>query len=308
MSAVSLGSDLSLIDLCDSGFSKRTGSYVFHEEKKAIIETSASPSVPFLLNGLKKLGIAPDQIEYVIVTHIHLDHSGGAGLFLQSCPNAKLVVHPKGARHLADPSRLIQSAKMVYGTQFDLLFDPILPVPADRIIEMEDGGELDLGGRVLKFIHTPGHAEHHFSIYDQKSNGVFTGDTAGVQYAQLTDESIPFYMPVTSPNQFDPEKMKNSIQKLMAYKPDKIFYGHYGMTEQPEQAVSMVLEWLESYLEELKKHSTGDELEAALMEKIKKELTKKGVPDNHSVYKLIATDLQVSVQGMMHFKEKQQGK
>lgn len=306
--AVSLGHDLFLIDLHDSGFAERTGCYVFHELKKAIIETSASPSVPYLLNGLKELHIQPEEIEYVIVTHIHLDHAGGAGLLLKSCPNAKVVVHPKGARHLADPSRLIASAKMVYGEKFDELFDPIMPVPKKRIIEMEDGGELDLGGRTLRFLHTPGHANHHFSIWDEKSAGMFTGDTAGIQYTQLMHKDIELFMPTTSPNQFDPHLMKQSIGKMMALRPERFFFSHYGMKKQPEQAVNMVLGWLNTYMQVLEKSSTVEEVETTLMKKVREQLKKAGVEDDHPVYELLAIDLHVSAQGMIHYKEKQHSK
>ncbi|WP_050182016.1 MBL fold metallo-hydrolase [Domibacillus robiginosus] len=308
MTAVSLGFDLSLIDLHDSGFEERTSCYVFHEPKKAIIETSASPSVPFLLEGLKELQIQPEEIDYVIVTHIHLDHAGGAGLFLESCPNAKLVVHPKGARHLADPSRLIASAKMVYGEAFDELFDPIVPVPKERIIEMEDGGELDLGGRILRFIHTPGHANHHFSIWDEKSAGVFTGDTAGIQYAQLTGTESGLLMPTTSPNQFDPQLMKQSIEKIMSFHPERLFFSHYGMNEQPEQAVKMVLNWLDVYMHILEKNNKVEEIETVLMQKVRGQLERAGVEADHPVYELLSIDLRVSAQGMIHYKEKQHSK
>ncbi|OLN21632.1 MBL fold metallo-hydrolase [Domibacillus antri] len=293
-----------MVDLHDSGFTKRTGSYIFHESKKAIIETSASPSIPYLLEGLKELDISPKEIEYIIVTHIHLDHSGGAGLFLTSCPNAKIIVHPKGARHLADPSRLIASAKTVYGERFDELFDPILPVPAERIIEMEDGGTLDLGGRSLTFIHTPGHANHHFSIYDKKSNGVFTGDTAGIRYAQLVDEGEDFYLPTTSPNQFNPDEMKKSIETIMAYQPDRIYFGHYGMTENPKQAIQMVLEWLDLFIETAQECQSVNELSEKLAGKIKQYLSSKGVPESHPVYEIIKVDMPVCAQGIMLYLQK----
>ncbi|WP_046181040.1 MBL fold metallo-hydrolase [Domibacillus tundrae] len=303
MSAVSLGFDLSLIDLHDLGLSRRTSSYVFHESKKAIIETSASPSVPYLLRGLKELGISPEEIEYVIVTHIHLDHSGGAGLFLQSCPNAKLVVHPKGSRHLADPSRLIASAKMVYGDQFEDLFDPIVPIPKERIIEMEDGGKLDLGGRELAFVHTPGHANHHFSIYDKKSNGIFTGDTAGIQYAQLTDEGFSFYLPTTSPNQFNPDEMKKSIQKMMSFNPERIYFGHYGMTEDPETAIDMVIEWLDIFMETAVGITDADELAALLYSRAQQYLFQNGIDDNHPVHDILRMDFHICSQGIILYKE-----
>ncbi|OMP66969.1 MBL fold metallo-hydrolase [Domibacillus epiphyticus] len=304
MGAVSLGYDIFLVDLHDSGFSKRTGSYIFHESKKAIIETSASPSIPYLLKGLKELEIDPDEIEYIIVTHIHLDHSGGAGLFLTYCPNAKIIVHPKGARHLSDPTRLIASAKTVYGENFTELFDPILPVPADRIIEMEDGGTIDLGGRILSFIHTPGHANHHFSIYDEKSNGIFTGDTAGIRYAQLADEGEAFYLPTTSPNQFNPDEMKKSIKTMMSYHPDRIYFGHYGMSDEPEEAMAMVLEWLDFFMDTAENTESVEELSETLLEKIKQFLTKKEIPLHHPVYDILKVDMDICSQGIMLYLKK----
>lgn len=132
------------IDTHDLNREQRTSSYLLIDEKITLIETSASPSVPYIMEGLKELNIALEDIHYVIVTHIHLDHAGGAGLFLQNCPHAKLVVHPRGSAHMIDPSRLISSAKGVYGTEFDRLFDPIVPIDAARIIEVSHEQQLHL--------------------------------------------------------------------------------------------------------------------------------------------------------------------
>ena len=163
---VQLTENVFLIDDFDLSMPERTGTYVLTEDKVTLIETSASPSIPYILEGLQTLGVSPADISYIIVTHIHLDHAGGAGLMLQHCPNAKVIVHPKGARHLADPSRLIMGAKAVYGDKFSQLFDPIVEIPEDRLMIKGEGDTLEISEKLnLKFLDTPGHANHHFSIY-----------------------------------------------------------------------------------------------------------------------------------------------
>ncbi len=173
------------IDTHDLNRKERTSAYLLIDEKIALIETSASPSVPYIIEGLNELQITLDDIDYVIVTHIHLDHAGGAGLFLQSCPKAKLVVHPRGAGHMVDPTRLIASAKAVYGEEFQRLFDPIVPVAPERIMEARHGDILSLGNHQLTFYHTEGHAKHHVSMHYSATNGMFVGDTTGVCYPEL---------------------------------------------------------------------------------------------------------------------------
>lgn len=249
-----LGLGVSLIDVFDLGKEKRTGSYVIHGEDITIIETSASPSIPYVLKGLKELGIEPEQIKNIIVTHIHLDHAGGVGLLLESCPNAKVVVHPRGARHLADPAKLILGARAVYGDLFDELFNPILPVPEDRLIVKEDGEVLQIDeNRTLTFYDTPGHAKHHFSIHDSLSNGIFTGDTIGVYYPQVKDKGLELILPSTSPNQFDPEAMLQSLEKIEALGVNRIFFGHYGMSNNPNNVYEQIKYWLPKFVAKGKK-------------------------------------------------------
>lgn len=244
-----LGLGVSLIDVFDLGKEKRTGSYVLHGEELTIIETSASPSIPYLLKGLKELEIKPEQIKYIIVTHIHLDHAGGVGLLLESCPNAKVIVHPRGARHLADPAKLILGARAVYGELFDELFHPILPVPEDRLIVKEDGETIQIAeNRTLTFYDTPGHAKHHFSIHDSLSNGIFTGDTIGVYYSQVKDKGLELILPSTSPNQFDPEAMLQSLEKIEALGVERIYFGHFGMTENPINVYEQIKYWLPKFV------------------------------------------------------------
>ncbi|OUM88166.1 MAG: MBL fold metallo-hydrolase [Bacillus thermozeamaize] len=312
-----LGHGISMIDLHDLGLPNRTGCYVFREEL-TLIETGPSRSIPYLLQGLEQLNIRPEEIRYIIVTHIHLDHAGGAGLLIQHCTNAKVIVHPRGARHLVDPSRLIAGAKMVYGDKFDELFAPILPVPEERILIKGEGDTLTIGpGRTLRFLDTPGHALHHFSIYDPVSHGVFCGDTAGIRYSHLEADGIPFFLPVTSPNQFDPEAMLASIERFKTMNLSRLYYGHYGMTTQVDEAIRQVVHWLPRFLEESEKIFTEnagtvvqlvDLISQRLMDIIRKELSEKGIQDSHPVYQILMMDAQVSAMGLVDYLSKKSEK
>jgi len=249
--AYDLGHNIYLIDSHFMGVTQLAGSYVINDKQLTLIETGPSPSVPYILEGLDALNLKPESIEYIIVTHIHLDHSGGAGVLLEHCPKARVVVHPRGARHLADPSRLIESAKMVYKDDFTRLFHPIKHVPEERLIIKQDGETLSIGpDRTLQFIDTPGHARHHFSIYDAKSKGIFSGDSFGIRYPRLEAMGGELYLPVTTPNQFDPDAMKDSIERMMALGIERIYLGHFGMVEKVGEVRRQVLSWLDLYVSE----------------------------------------------------------
>lgn len=308
---VHLTDRISLIDGFDMGIAERTGTYVIDEEELTLIETGPSPSVHFIKEGLSKLGNSLSSVKYLIVTHIHLDHAGGAGLFLQECPNAKLIVHAKGARHLIDPSRLIAGAKMVYGDRFSALFDPIVPVPEDRIVVKGEGDQLQIGPDCnLLFWDSPGHANHHLAVIDPVSNGIFTGDTAGIHYEQLAKEGIEFHLPSTSPNQFDPDIMRESILRMKDEGFSKAFYGHYSMTENPDAAFTQSLEWLDIFMGEAKKAYSAGESEADLAERlsgrIRSILSSMGIFAHHEVFELIELDAMVSSMGMFDYLKKQQ--
>lgn len=228
-----LGYNVTLIDLMEGGVQGRTGCYVIEGEKIAIVETGSSHAAPYILAGLEQLGIRPEQVEYIIVTHIHLDHSGGVGYILPHFPNATVVVHPRGARHLIDPSRLLAGARAVYGDALEPAFGQVLPVPEERVLIRDEGDTLDLGGgRVLTFYDTPGHARHHFSIHDPISEGIFTGDTIGVRYSkQITGLDFEPIFPSTSPSEFDPAAVFASAEKLEKLGAKRIYHGHFGITE-----------------------------------------------------------------------------
>ena len=313
---IQISENVFLIDDFDLSMPERTGTYVLMEDKVTIIETSASPSIPYILEGLQALGVSPIDISYIIVTHIHLDHAGGAGLMLQHCPKAKVVVHPKGARHLADPSRLIMGAKAVYGDKFSPLFDPIVEIPEDCLMVKGEGDTLKISDKLtLQFLDTPGHANHHFSIYHPLTNGIFSGDTAGIFYPQLDREGIEFYLPTTSPNQFDPEKMLYSMNRFKELEIERIYFGHYGMSENPSEAFRQVESWLEVFvevakqvlLEEKNAERQVDHITQRLYDKIKIHLTQQGLPETHPIYELLYLDVNVSAMGLAHYLNKTAG-
>ncbi|MFP8782456.1 MBL fold metallo-hydrolase [Planococcus plakortidis] len=310
MAISKLNDRIHLIDGFDLGLKQRTGSYVINEQQLTIIETGPSPSVEHVKEGLNELGLPLEEVRYIIVTHIHLDHAGGAGLLMQECPNATLIVHPKGARHLSDPSRLIAGARAVYGDKFDSLFNPIVPVPEHRIEVKTEGGKLQIGpGCTLEFWDTPGHAKHHFGIYDPVSNGFFAGDTAGIRYIQLIEDGIDFYLPSTSPNQFDPGAMKASIERMEEQQFDWLYYGHYGADKNPQAALGQVLEWLEVFVEEgaaaYRIGESADQLAKRLAAPVMAQLADQGMEQPHRVEPYIEMDLQVSAQGLLDYFHRQ---
>lgn len=298
-----------LIDGFDLGMPTRTGTYVMDEEQLTLVETGPSPSIKHVKKGLEQLGFSLENVKYIIVTHIHLDHAGGAGLLLQECPHAKVVVHQRGLRHLAKPERLVAGARAVYGESFEALFEPIISIPEARLLVKEEGDTLEVGPeRKLVFLDTPGHSKHHFSIFDPVSNGIFTGDTVGVRYEQLVQERIDFFLPSTSPNQFDPDAMHKAIDRIRNMHVDRIYYGHFGMTEKIKTALNDVSMWLDIFVregEQVVSEGKGyDVLAGRLLQCVKEYLRTLLVDDDHEVYKIISLDMDVCAMGIMDYLQK----
>ncbi|PWK07467.1 MBL fold metallo-hydrolase [Tumebacillus permanentifrigoris] len=238
-----------MIDLLESGERGRTASYIVRgDQQTALIETGSSHSSQRILDSITALGLSPADIDYVIVTHIHLDHSGGVGYILPQFPNAKVVCHPRASRHLIDPTRLIAGASAVYGDELERIFGTILPVPEDRVLVREDGETIDLGGRVLTFYDTPGHARHHFSIQDSGSNGIFTGDTVSIRYVpELTGWDFTCLFPSTSPSEFDRDAVFRTIERLEQLQPERIYHTHFGVTEPASTAFERTRQTIADY-------------------------------------------------------------
>ncbi|BAN35550.1 beta-lactamase-like protein [Sulfuricella denitrificans skB26] len=202
-------------------------------DKAAFIDTGTNCSVPGVLEAMQRKNLRPENIAYVIVTHVHLDHAGGAGEMMRLFPEAMLVVHPRGARHMIDPTKLVAGSVAVYGKEsFRRAYGEIVPVSANRVIEASHGFTLDLNGRRLLFLDTPGHARHHFCVFDERSKGVFTGDTFGISYREFDVDGREFIFPTTTPVQFEPEAAHDSIDLIMSHHPRAAYLTHYGRVTQ----------------------------------------------------------------------------
>lgn len=204
--------------------------------RAAVVDTGVNSSVPRVLAALRDKGLAPEQVDYVMLTHIHLDHAGGAGVLMSKLPNAMLAVHPRGARHMAEPGKLMQGTIAVYGeAAARRMYGELMPVPRERIVEMADAATLRLAGREFVFFDTPGHARHHVCILDTVTNHLFTGDTFGLSYREFDSNGRQFAFPTTSPIQFDPVAAHASVGLILGLKPDAIYVTHYSQVRDIER-------------------------------------------------------------------------
>lgn len=207
---------------------------VRERDRFAFIDAGTTLSLPRLLGVLGELGGKPEDVDFVIPTHVHLDHAGGAGALMGSCPNARMIVHPKGAAHMIDPSKLIAGAKAVYGDDgFARDYGDLHPVPKERVLAAADGETIDLAGRTLTFVHTPGHANHHGCIFDSASRGIFTGDTFGIAYANLTGPRGRLLFAPATPVAFDPDAWQETLDRLVELAPRAAYLTHYGRLDEP---------------------------------------------------------------------------
>ncbi len=263
------------ITLMDTGYTRprMTACYLMEQDGGvAVIETGVNANVPGIAALIEERGYSKGQVDYIIPTHVHLDHAGGVGQLMQLYPKAKLVIHPYGARHMIDPSKLIAGASAVYGEEnFKNLYGDLLPVDAGRVIEAGDEFLLDFRGRELLFIDTPGHARHHFCVVDQISQGIFTGDTFGISYREFDYAETTTGFPTTTPVQFDPDALHQSIDRLLSFKPQQMYLTHYGRLTGVEAVAKQLHADIDQYIEKAESISSGDmeaieaEMEAWLM-------------------------------------------
>ncbi len=202
---------------------------IVQDRRAVIVDTATAPAVPRVLAALAAKGVPAERVDYVVLTHVHLDHAGGAGQLMARCPNARLTVHPRGARHMIDPSLLMAATVAIYGeAQTRRVYGEVLPVAAERMVETPDGATLQWQGRELLFLDTPGHARHHVVVRDPVSGHFFAGDTFGLSYRELDLDGKQFSFPTTSPSQFDPPALHRSIDRLMSFRPEALYVTHFG--------------------------------------------------------------------------------
>ncbi|MEN9417496.1 MAG: hypothetical protein RI988_1116 [Pseudomonadota bacterium] len=233
------------IHLVDTGFHRDdfdAAYLVVQDGRAAFIDTGTNFSVPRLLAALDALGLARSAVDWVIPTHVHLDHAGGLGALVRELPEARVLVHPRGARHLVDPSALYQGALAVYGqAEMDRNYGQLVPVEASRVVSSSDGGRITLAGRTLMTLDTPGHARHHHCIWDEASRGWFTGDTFGLSYREFDVEGRPWILPTTTPVQFEPEALRASVARMLAYQPEAMYLTHYGRVREVPRLAEVLL-------------------------------------------------------------------
>lgn len=288
---------------------ERSGAYLIVEgSEAAFIDNVTRFSVPHLMAAVAAQGLTPEQVRYLIVTHVHLDHSGGTAELAKNCPNATILCHPRAARHIIDPERLVSSAKSVYGeAEFMRLFGEIEPVEEKRVQIVQDSETIGLGSRTLTFMDSPGHARHHHAIYDSGTNSVFAGDVFGTNYRQLQGGKRPYFTYVCSPPEFDPVAARTSIRRVLDTGADRVFVSHYGASTELKAGAEVLFRVLEAQDEltnRVAKSELGDEsmLTYCLDETwqiIKRELEIAGLdPNNAGIREWATKEHMVSAQGI----------
>ena len=278
---------------------------IVQQGRAAFVDTGTSHSVPLLLAALAAKGLAPEAVDWVFLTHIHLDHAGGAGALMERLPNARAVVHPRGAAHLADPARLIAGTKQVYGeVRYAQLYGEVRPIPAGRIVATEDGTRLALAGRDFEFLHTPGHALHHYVIVDRAAQAVFSGDTFGISYREFDVAGRAFVMPTTTPPHFDPDQLHASIDRILAVRPQQVFVTHYSRVGEVERLGAELHRGVRAFVELTRRHAAAPDRAGAIREALFDWLSV--ALDDHGYAADLATrhalldpDVELDVQGLL---------
>lgn len=246
--------------------------------RAAIVDTGPNTAVPLILAALDELGVSPGAVDYLFLTHVHLDHAGGAGALMRELPNATAIVHPRGAPHMIDPGKLIAGTRAVYGDElYSKLYGEILPIPTERLKIAQDGARFDLAGRTFECVHTPGHALHHMAIVDHATSSIFTGDTFGLSYREFDTARGAWITPTTTPTQFDPGQLKASINRLMQFRPRKLYLTHYSEVGDCPRLANDMLDAIDAFVR-IARGLGGDvaRMKAALRQRAHEQLREHG--------------------------------
>lgn len=301
MSVQKINDFIHLTDLKPAGFANFIASYTVIGERTAIVETGPTSTVDNLLRGLDEIGVNRDSVSFIMVSHIHLDHGGGVGTLLKSLPNAKLIVHPRGAPHLVNPEKLWTQSKQVLGKVAELYEAPE-PVAPERILSAGDGMTVDLGrGIMLEVVETLGHASHHFSFMEANSRTLFPGDAAGI-YLDQFDVIVP-----TTPPPFHLETTLGSIVKLEKKEPELLCYTHFGVAqnaiEKLERHAAQLRLWADIVNDGIRK---GKSLESISEDIRRKDSAVVAVYEYMKTHPILGRGVvKQNVQGFMEYLQKQ---
>lgn len=271
----------------------------------AFVDVGTTYSAPLLLAALREKNLTPEDVKYVCVTHVHLDHAGGAGELMRWLPNATLVVHPRGERHMIDPAKLIAGTIAVYGEEKTrALYGEIAPIPAERVKAVEDEECLTLGDRILRFLDTPGHAYHHYCLVDEGSRSIFSGDTFGLSYRELDTDQGAFIFPTTTPIHFDPPAYHASIDRLIAQDPKAIYLTHFGQVTDLGRLATDLHRDLDRFVDIAEQHEDAgvdrfgrirDDMREYLHERLERQGSKLSTEDIDNVLHM---DIELNAQGL----------
>ncbi len=272
--------------------------------RAAYVDTGTNFALPRLLGALDALGLQRDAVDWVIPTHVHLDHAGGVGALMRELPRAQVLVHPRGVRHLVDPTALYEGALAVYGPEeMARSYGELIPVPADRVQPSSDGMTLEFGGSTLRLIDTPGHARHHHCIWDEATRGWFSGDTFGIAYPELAGPRGRWIFPTSTPVQFEPEVLRESVHKLLAAEPRCMYLTHFGRVDGVPRLAALQL----GLLQRMVQIGLAGRHAADRHQRFKRELLALYVEslaaegctlEPEAVAELLAVDLELNAQGM----------
>ena len=282
--------------------------------RAVIVDSATTPAVPRVFAALAARGVSPGQVDHVILTHVHLDHAGGAGALLAQCPNATVTVHPRGARHVIDPARLVAATIEIYGEAHTRrIYGEVIPIAAERVMQTPDEATLRWQGREFLFLDAPGHARHHVVVRDSASGHFFAGDTFGLSYRELDVGARQFSFPTTSPVQFEPFALHASIERLMSFRPEAVYVTHFGQVREAGRLSADLHRLIDAHAELGEKHRVaGGERHERLRQGItalvlaERARQQWRLPDAETL-QVFALDIELNAQGIAAWLDRKNG-
>ena len=277
---------------------------IVEKGRAAYVDTGVNSSAPLLLDALVQQDLDVADVDYVVLTHVHLDHAGGAGRLMQQLPNAKCVVHRYGARHMVDPTKLMAGTEAVYGkAETERLYGRIEPIDERRIVIPEDEQWFALNGRPLQTINTEGHARHHHILNDPQSKGVFSGDSFGVSYREHDTDKGEIVFPTTTPVQFDPLEAHKAVDRIMACDPEQVYLTHYSRVRNLDRLAAQMHDGIDAYVRMAREHEHDDSrsaaLRASLLDYYEQRLSEHGYSgDRDLIQSVLGVDVDLNAQGL----------